>query len=92
MGCLPGLNVYSLLAVDLLHEVELGVWKALFIHILRILFSYSPAALSELDRRYPLSTHWQAPYAPDIYVITGFALSPDLARIPFAGLQAMHCK
>jgi len=89
MGCLPGLNVYSLLAVDLLHEVELGVWKALFIHILRILFSYSPAALSELDRRYPLSTHWQALYAPNICGITGFALSLDLARIPFAGLQAM---
>jgi hypothetical protein len=26
-----------MLVVDLLHEFELGVWKALFIHLLRIL-------------------------------------------------------
>jgi hypothetical protein len=52
MSCLPGLSIYALLTVDLLHEVELGVWKALFIHIIRILSSHSPEAVNELDRRY----------------------------------------
>jgi len=51
MSCLPNLNVYSLLVVDLLHEVELGVWKALFTHIIRILQFYSPSAIATLDER-----------------------------------------
>ena len=53
MNSLPGLNIYALLTVDLLHEVELGVWKALFTHIVRIL-SIHPGAVDELDRRYAL--------------------------------------
>jgi len=55
MNCIPGLNVYALLTVDLLHEVELGVWKAVFIHIIRILTAYSPESVNELDRRYVLA-------------------------------------
>ena len=55
MDCIPGLNVYSLLTVDLLHEVELGVWKAVFTHIIRILSAHSPASVHELDRRYTLA-------------------------------------
>ena len=51
MATIPGLDVYSLLTVDLLHEFELGVWKALLIHILRILAVHSPNAINELDRR-----------------------------------------
>jgi hypothetical protein len=38
--------------VDLMHEFELGVWKALFIHLLRMLEAYDKNALYELDRRY----------------------------------------
>ena len=34
-----------------MHEIELGVWKALFIHLLRILESADPNSLDELDRR-----------------------------------------
>jgi len=51
MACLPGLNIYPLLTVDLLHEFELGVWKAMFTHIVRILATH-PGAVGELDRRY----------------------------------------
>ena len=40
-----------MLVVDLLHEFELGVWKAIFIHLLRILDSLTGDILSELDRR-----------------------------------------
>lgn len=37
--------------VDLMHEVELGVWKSLFIHLLRILESLDENKLHELDCR-----------------------------------------
>ena len=47
-----GFNPYRMLVVDLMHDFELGVWKALFIHLLRILEAYDKALLVELDRRY----------------------------------------
>jgi len=34
-----------------MHEFELGVWKALFIHLLRILNAEDKALVDELDRR-----------------------------------------
>ena len=36
---------------DLMHEFEQGVWKALFIHLLRILEFLDEELLIELDRR-----------------------------------------
>ena len=51
MACIPDLDIYSLLTVDLLHEFELGVWKALLTHILRILASHSAESVNEFDRR-----------------------------------------
>jgi hypothetical protein len=43
-----------MLLVDLMHEFELGVWKALFIHLLRILTAVSKNLVHELDRRWVL--------------------------------------
>jgi len=51
MACLPDLDIYSLLTVDLLHKFELGVWKALLTHILQILTAHSANAINEFDRR-----------------------------------------
>jgi hypothetical protein len=39
-----------------MHEVELGGWRALFIHLLRILESIDDRLLVELDRRYKLTS------------------------------------
>jgi hypothetical protein len=36
--------------VDLMHEVELGSWKALLAHLLRILETVDEATLREFDR------------------------------------------
>jgi hypothetical protein len=47
-----GFNLFEMLVVDLMHEFELGVWKALFIHLLRILRSVNASLLHELDHRY----------------------------------------
>jgi hypothetical protein len=43
-----------MMVVDLMHEVELNVWKAIFIHLLRILDCENEALKHELDRRYVL--------------------------------------
>ena len=67
MTSLPGLDVYPLLTVDLLHEVELGVWKALFTHIVRILHCYSSEAVAEFDRRYG---QWHHVHRPVILVLS----------------------
>lgn len=42
-----------MLVVDLLHEFELGVWKAVFAHIVRVLYAASPGgeAVAEFNRR-----------------------------------------
>ena len=52
-----GFNLFEMLVVDLMHEFELGVWKALFIHLLRILRSVNPALLHELDHRCASTCH-----------------------------------
>lgn len=42
-----------MLVVDFMHEFELGVWKALFTHLVRILYAAAPHArlVAELDER-----------------------------------------
>jgi hypothetical protein len=42
-----------MLAVDFMHEFELGVWKAVFTHLIRILHAAAPGGklVAELDAR-----------------------------------------
>jgi hypothetical protein len=40
-----------MLVSDLLHEIEIGNWKALFIHLMRILHLIKNA-IAELNKRY----------------------------------------
>ena len=47
-----GFDIHSSLLPDLMHKVELGGWKALFIHLLRMLESLDKLLLIELDLRY----------------------------------------
>ncbi|KAG2005526.1 hypothetical protein CC2G_001925 [Coprinopsis cinerea AmutBmut pab1-1] len=49
-----GFDFHDMLVVDLMHEIELGVWKDLFIHLLRILESMDKSNINELDKRYRL--------------------------------------
>ena len=46
-----GFNMFNMVVVDLLHEVELSIWKAIFIHLLRILDCQDESLKHELDRR-----------------------------------------
>ena len=45
-------NFFILLVVDLLHEFELGVWKAVFSHLIRILESQPGNLVDKLDEKY----------------------------------------
>ena len=47
-----GFDRFRMLVVDLMHEVELGVWKATLTHLLRILDCQNENLKYELDRRY----------------------------------------
>ena len=53
----PDFDLSRMLVVDLMHEFELGVWKALFLHLIRILFAAAPSGrlVAVLDKRYELS-------------------------------------
>ena len=43
-----------MLTVDLMHEFELGTWKAFFKHLIRLLHAASPGGqlVAKLDKRY----------------------------------------
>ena len=48
-------NPSNMLVVDLMHEFELGVWKTLFTHLIRLLYAAGNGTdrlVLELDRRY----------------------------------------
>lgn len=41
-----------MLVVDLLHEFELGVWKAVFIHLVRLLYTLGQTVVDRFNERY----------------------------------------
>ncbi|PSR74642.1 hypothetical protein PHLCEN_2v9671, partial [Hermanssonia centrifuga] len=47
-----GFNHYAMYAYDLLHGFELGVWKAIFTHILRVLYAEGGDKIQILNRRF----------------------------------------
>jgi hypothetical protein len=42
--------MFPILVVDLLHEFELGVWKAVFTHIVRVLYVVSAEAVADFNK------------------------------------------
>ena len=46
-----GFNFYQMLMVDLLHEFELGVWKAVLTHLLRILHAKGGNRIQDFNKR-----------------------------------------
>lgn len=48
-----GFNPYPMFVVDLLHEFELGVWKATFTHIIRVMYAAVPGGegVAKIDAR-----------------------------------------
>jgi hypothetical protein len=50
----PDFNLPRMLVVDLLHEFELGIWKTLLVHLIRILHAAAPNGrlVAIFDERY----------------------------------------
>lgn len=46
-----GANFYEIFAPDLMHEFELGVWKGIFNHILRILVAEGKEGVATFNAR-----------------------------------------
>lgn len=46
-----GFDFYSLFVPDLLHEFELGVWKAVFTHLMRLLYACGGDGIQVLNER-----------------------------------------
>jgi hypothetical protein len=53
-------NTSMMLAVDLMHEFELGVWKMLFTHLIRLLYACpnGAAQVELLNERYVCLSLW----------------------------------
>lgn len=46
-----GFNHFKMYVPDAMHEFEIGVWKACFVHLLRILYAYGHDTIQELNNR-----------------------------------------
>lgn len=46
-----GFDFFQMFVPDLMHDFELGVWKAFFTHLMRILVAYGNDTIGELNRR-----------------------------------------
>ena len=66
-----------MLVVDLMHEFEQGVWKALFIHLLRMLDSRGSSFINELDMRYSV---YSVSAARINWWLKGFGMFPLLGE------------
>jgi len=75
-----------MLVVDLLHEFELGVWKALFTHLIRILHAAEPhgGLVAELDRR---CVNCTLSYRESI----NFPVTTRFRAIPTFGSSTIRC-
>jgi hypothetical protein len=49
----PDFDIHTLLVIDLLREFELGVWKSLFTHLIRIIYAAGPngSLVTKVDER-----------------------------------------
>ncbi|KAJ3558432.1 hypothetical protein NM688_g934 [Phlebia brevispora] len=52
LATMPSFDCYKMLAPDVMHELELGVWKSVFAHLIRILESLNPDLINELNARF----------------------------------------
>ncbi|KAF5378621.1 hypothetical protein D9757_009547 [Collybiopsis confluens] len=47
-----GFNFYNIIVSDVLHEFELGVWKAVLTHLIRILNAIGKPSVEEMNQRF----------------------------------------
>ncbi len=81
-------QVFEILVVDQMHEFELGVWKALIIHLVCILNALGQSQVQEFNSRYVIMLFAQTV----TYLFIGFDRSHPLVGIQFAVLHIMYLR
>ena len=71
-----GFDIYRALTVDLLHEFELGIFKSVFKHLLRLLHAINPmsgtSSVATLDAQYVLCTVYHTEPSSSCFFGSGF--------------------
>lgn len=81
-----------MLVPDILHEFELGVWKSLFTHLIRILYSASKGSdelVNELDQRL-VSLNSISNKQILMCSVVDIGYYQPLEKVPFETLPATH--
>ena len=73
--------------VDLMHEFELGVWKAIFTHLLQLLYAQGGNGISKLNERYFKLVIFNYNY--HLYTYIGIEISQHSVAIQSANLLKM---
>jgi hypothetical protein len=82
-----GFDFFPILVVDLLHEFELGILKAVMMHLMRLLYAVDPRKLATINERY----HVSLALNPSPYHTIHMSGSGQYLRseVPFEGFQIM---
>ena len=54
-----GIQLFDLFAIDIMHNFEIGAFKRMFVHLIRIAYSIGPEAVQELNQRQAAPDPWQ---------------------------------
>ena len=81
-----GFDFFSMFVPDLLHEVELGVWKAVFTHLIRILYAAGNNSIQKLNWR------WVSLYSMDsiLTMFIAIGMFQHLAVVRSVSFIKMH--
>jgi hypothetical protein len=85
-----GFNYYSMLVVDFLHEFELGVWKAILSHLIRILYAIGNNAVATLDQWFASKFPINEIIHIDSWTPTGSVTCQHLVETRYASFTTMY--
>jgi hypothetical protein len=87
-----GFNPFCILVVNFMHECELSIWKALFTHLVCLLYVLPGGGglVARLDNRFII--HYFLPCITLMVFNLGFAMFHHTAMVLFADLQIIHRK
>jgi hypothetical protein len=88
-----GFNAFRMLVVDFMHECELGTWKSLFTHLIRLLYALpaGDSLVACLDSRY-MHCHLPFPKMKLMVSNLGFVKFRHMATALFADLRTTRRK
>jgi hypothetical protein len=81
-----GFNYYSMFIVDLLHEFKLGMWKAIFMHLLCMLYTEGQDKIQTMNARQVSLNRYANSYA---HIVPGFMRFRHLVVEPLGDLEIM---